>query len=155
MTGMFVGVNFQLQGLLPSVHMQSQGITTETLTSGAMTKTLKDKGFQGLGFNVLLAHSTNFQHTSLLKPSLKLKLHQLTAYNRCIAAACRWKCSSSKQPLLLWTSLCATAMEQHSDPKPLSHSYTYLKITVIIRFPIVIPVPAQSLLHCTHQSQHR
>lgn len=85
MTGMFVDVNFQLQGLLPSV----QGITTETLTSGAMTKTLKDKDFQGLGFNVLLAHSTNFQHTSLLKPSLKLKLHQLTAYNRCIAAACR------------------------------------------------------------------
>lgn len=155
MTGMFVGVNFQLQGLLPSVHVQSQGITTKTLTSGAMTKTLKDKGFQGLCFNVLLAHSTNFQHTSLLKPSLKLKLHQLTAYNCCIAAACRWKCSSWKQPLLLWTSLCATAMEQRSDPEPLSHSYTYLKITEIIRFPIVIPVPAEFLPRCTHQPQHR
>lgn len=99
---------------------------------------------------VLMFYWHNFQNTSLLKRSLKLKLHQLTAYNRCIAAARRWKCSSWKQSLLPRTSLCAPAMEQHSHPEPLSHSCTYLKITVIIRFPIVIPVPAESLPHCTH-----
>lgn len=44
------------------------------------TKTLKDKSCQELRVNVLLAHSTNFQHTSLLKCSLKLKVHRLKAY---------------------------------------------------------------------------
>ena len=58
----------------------SEGITLEKPTSGAMTETFKDNGCQELRFNVLLAQSTNFQHTSLLKCSLKLKLHQLKAY---------------------------------------------------------------------------
>lgn len=43
-------------------------------------ETFKDKGCQEIRVNVLLAYSTNFQHTSLLKCPLKLKLHQLKAY---------------------------------------------------------------------------
>ena len=58
----------------------SEGITLEKPTSGAMMETWRDKGCQEHRFNVLLAQSTNFQHTSLLKCSLKLKLHQLKAY---------------------------------------------------------------------------
>lgn len=45
-----------------------------------MMETLKDKDCQELRFNVLLGQSTNFQHTSLLQCSLKLKLHRLKAY---------------------------------------------------------------------------
>lgn len=41
----------------------TEGITLEKPTSGAVTEMLEDKGRLELRFNVLLAQSTNFQHT--------------------------------------------------------------------------------------------
>lgn len=137
---------------------RSEGITLKKPTSGAMTETLKDKASHELRFNVLLAHSTNFQHTSLLKCSLKLKLHQLKAYKPL------YRCSSTVKAQLLkshflfhWTSLHAPAMGQRSDLEP-GEPQLYLpgiKMTVIIRFSIVIPVLAESLPRRTHLPRRR
>lgn len=60
--------------------------------------------------NVLLTKCTNFQHTSTLKCSLKLKLHQLKVYKPLYHSSL-----TVRQPLLLpWTSLCALVMIQNT-----------------------------------------
>lgn len=115
-------------------------------------ETLKDKGRQELRSNVLLAQSTNFQHTSLLKCSLKLKLHQLKAYKPSYRRGSMVKAQILKAiPVSLDKPLCsgggATLRSGTGEPQ------LYLpgiKMTVIIRFSIAIPVLVESLPHRTH-----
>lgn len=135
----------------------SEGITLEKLTSAAVTETFKDKDCQELRFNVLLAQSTNFQHTSLLKCSLKLKLHQLKAYK-----APYRRSLTVKAKLLKAIPISLDKPLRSSDGATLrsrtGEAQLYLpgiKMTVIIRFSIVIPVLVESLPHCAHLPQHR
>lgn len=84
---------------------------------------LKDKGCRELRSNVLLAQTTNFQHTSLLKCSLKLKLHQLRAYKPPYLCSFTVKAQPLNAiPVSLDQSLCTG--NGPTNPEPVSHSYT-------------------------------
>lgn len=118
---------------------------------------LKIRAARSFVFNVLLAQSTNFQHTSLLKCSLKLKLHQLKAYKPPYRRSLMVKAQlleaipfSPGQASML--GLWSKTRSKTGGPQ------LYLpgiKMTVIISFSIVIPVLAESLSHCTHLPRHR
>ena len=146
-----------------------EGITLEKPPSGANTETLKNEGCQKLGFNVLLAQTTNLQHTSLLKCSLKLKLHQLKAYkppyrSRFTVKAQLLKAFPVSTDKPLCTSDGATLWSRTAEPQ------LYLpgiKMTVIIRvfqyhtcasgIPATLYTPASAhvsttLLQCSNSS---
>lgn len=108
--------------------------------------TLKDKSCQELHVNVLLADSTNFQHTSLLKCSLKLKLHHLKAYEPLYGRSLMVKANpaSLDEPPCLGDGVRLTS--KTTEPQLY---LSEIKMTVIIRFSIVIPVLADSLPCCT------
>lgn len=102
-------------------------------------KTLKRLELPGARVNVLLAHSTNFQHTSLLKCSLKLNLHHLKAYeprHHCslMVKAQRPKAKSLSSNASLWPGDGAPLRYKTREPE------LYLpeiKMTVIIGFSVV------------------
>lgn len=113
--------------------------------------TFKDKDCQECSVTVLLAHSTNFQHTSLLQCSLKLKLNQLKAklkaYEPLYCSSLMGKAQLQKViSITPDQSLCSgdgiTLRFKTSEPR------LYLpgiKMTVIIRVSIVKPAQVESL----------
>lgn len=99
----------------PGTHLwepqRAKGIALEKVITGALTDTFKDKDYQELGVNVLLAQSSNFQHASPLKRSLKLKLHQLKAYEPLYRSSLTAKALAPKSNRFPPESLHMEAME--------------------------------------------
>lgn len=155
-TGMFWGIKANVSFCIFAAATLKE-LDLRSLQVEQWRRLLKIRAARSFVFNVLLAQSTNFQHTSLLKCSLKLKLHQLKAYKPPYRRSLMVKAQLLEAvPFSLDKPPCsgcgATLRSKTGGPQ------LYLpgiKMTVIIRFSIVIPVLAESLPHCAHLPRHR